>query len=634
MMVLFKRLKNLNSLVLVLMAVLVIFVRGYGQEAKLGDVPDGGRATAVHRIKLYDETGAVILPDDQPLMPFSTQKTCGECHDYQKISLGWHFNAHNPAVAAGRPGQPWLLIDKKTATQLPLSYRPWPGCYRPDSLGLSEWEFVQKFGRYLTGGGIAADDSLQSPEYLFRWQVSGRLEVNCLACHDADAGYDPVEFADQVVRQNYRWAPTGASNLALVRGSARDMPDQYDIYRGSDPDNPRAIAPTVLYSAHVFDAQNKVFFDIAGKGPSSRCYFCHSNRFGAKNAETHWQQQEDVHLAAGLSCASCHRNGLNHAMTRGYADESAPSDPSAIRALTCKGCHLDDPSASTPIHGRYGAPNPAHAGIPPIHFDKLSCTACHSGPWPTEKAVAVRTSWSHALGIHSPNKVEDRMPDIVAPIFVKGENGQIAPHYLVWPAFWGRLRGKSVTPIAPAEVKSVAGEFLMPDSLAGPPNWPVLADSQIIKVLHRLALTDSLVGVPVYLSGGKLYRLNSKGKLSVKQHDQAQPYAWPLAHDVRPASQALGARSCRDCHGLNSAFFFGKVPIASMSAREQNLSQKMTVLQRTSGWYLRVFALSFFFRPWLKAIIIIAGLVIAGVVFLYLFQGLAMLTRRLADSEA
>ena len=51
------------------------------QESMLGDVSDGSRAVPVHLIKLYDEDGSVIRPNETHLLPFSTRETCGKCHD-------------------------------------------------------------------------------------------------------------------------------------------------------------------------------------------------------------------------------------------------------------------------------------------------------------------------------------------------------------------------------------------------------------------------------------------------------------------------------------------------------------------------------------------------------------------------
>jgi len=137
---------------------------------KLGDVSDGSRAVPVHLITLYNELGYTkedkIFPDDEPLLPFSMRQTCGECHSYDIISKGWHFNAADTNVAPGRLGQPWLFVDLRTATQIPLSYRPWPGTFTPQQLGLTPWKFIQRFGRHIPGGSAGELDSNEPDEIL------------------------------------------------------------------------------------------------------------------------------------------------------------------------------------------------------------------------------------------------------------------------------------------------------------------------------------------------------------------------------------------------------------------------------------------------------------------------------------
>ena len=51
--------------------------------------------------------------------------------------------------------------------------------------------------------------------------------------------------------------------------------------------------------------------------------------------------------------------------------------------------------------------------------------------------------------------------------------------------------------------------------------------------------------------------------------DAAQPYAWPLGHNVRPARQALGATGCYECHGENSLFFNAKLePVGALPGQQ------------------------------------------------------------------
>ncbi len=113
----------------------------------------GSRSQYTHWIDLYDASRRRIDPTDPKAPPYSPRRTCGSCHDYEAISLGHHFNAIQNSTKPGRPGEPWIWTDTRTGTQIPLSYRGWPGTYEPGALGISTWDFVLKFGRHLPGGG-------------------------------------------------------------------------------------------------------------------------------------------------------------------------------------------------------------------------------------------------------------------------------------------------------------------------------------------------------------------------------------------------------------------------------------------------------------------------------------------------
>ena len=114
---------------------LLLMVQSYAEEELLlGDVSDGNRSVPVHLIEMFDADSGRIRSDDQPMMPFSTKQTCSPCHNYEKIRLGWHFSAGDSTAISCRPGQPWILVDYLTATQIPLSYRDWPGIFHPNDI--------------------------------------------------------------------------------------------------------------------------------------------------------------------------------------------------------------------------------------------------------------------------------------------------------------------------------------------------------------------------------------------------------------------------------------------------------------------------------------------------------------------
>ncbi len=583
-------------------------------QKKIGDVSDGSLAVPVHLIGLLDGEGDKISPGVEPVLPFSMRQTCSDCHSYEIISRGWHFNAVDVNAVPGRKGQPWIFVDSGTCTQIPLSYRPWPGVFHPAKLGISSFKFTHLFGRHMPGGGVGELDS-DDPDDLVRQDVSGKLEINCMSCHSAAPGQDQAEYAGQVARQNFRWAAAAACEFASVKGAAVTQPDTYD------PLMDDAIATT--YRENTFDHEKKVLFDIVRKAPNERCYFCHSNLDVGKSGSEKWTADEDVHLAAGLTCVDCHRNGLDHNITRGYEGEDLASKNPLAASATCEGCHTE---------GRLGAPVPQHPGIPPVHFEKLTCTACHSGPWPEQMTYRGKTSRAHALGTHNSNESADALPHIMYPVFAQQADDRIAPHKLIWPAFWATLKEQKVTPIDLNLAKRAVGRNLARAKPRSFGDWPTLTEEHITKALQSLKKT--VEGEPVYICGGKLYGLDESGQLrGPQEHPAAQPYLWPIAHNVRPAAQSLGVRRCEDCHSTDGPFFFGEVEIDSPLAAEQVAAKKMVEFQGIAPFYAWAFAFSFVFRPWLKVVALGSCGLIGVVLLLYGLKALACVVKTLVEGD-
>jgi hypothetical protein len=556
----------------------------------LGDKSDGSRAIPVHLIPLLNEDGEKISPDDKPLLPFSIRQTCGACHSYNVIGRGWHFNATDSNVPIGRPAQPWILVDTATGTQIPLSYRTWPGTFRPEQLGLTPRKFLRLFGRHTPGGSVGEQENTDTDE-ITREFISGKLEANCMSCHDADPAHNQAEYAIQMVRENFRWAAAATCGFATVSGSAKDMPDTYDPLMPQVLDDPKLTPPSVTYRKEVFDSKNQVFFNVVREVPNERCYFCHSNMYLVNKDTEKWQSDKDVHLAAGLTCVDCHRNGLDHNIIRGYEGEDANSKNPLAATSSCQGCHLEGKLSLVPVAGRLGAPVPKHAGIPPVHLDKLACTACHSGPWPSQETILVKTSRAHRLGTTNVNKSPEVLPHIVSPVFAKQLNGKIAPHKLIWPAFWGVLKDQNdVTPIDIEVVRKTAGEIFAKEKLQASDGWLSPTTEHIAEALKKLLSEKSVEGKPVYIAGGNLYYLDDTGKLCREEgHPAARPCLWAIAHDVRPAAQALGVRRCEDCHSAEAPFFFGKVWVDSPVQGEGGIFRRMTDMYKIGGpVYVRV----------------------------------------------
>jgi hypothetical protein len=616
-----------------LAAIIVLFlfaINIYAQTPKLGDESDGNRSVPIHLIDMLDEQGIRIHSDVFPQQPFSTKQTCNECHTYDIISSGWHFNAGDSGVVDGRPGQPWIISDALTATQIPVHYRNWQGIFRPADLGISNFEFAEKFGRHMPGGAAGERSEQDSPDHFIRWMISGELEVNCMACHDADLGHDQAEYATNARKQNFRWAATSAMEFAQVEGTAKEQKINYDVYSGIGNVDSRSLAPRVTYSPGTFNSKDKTLFNIVKHVPNERCYYCHSTKFIGGEKEERWQWDEDIHLKAGMKCVDCHRNGMDHNMVRGYEGEVEDRGDHSVASFSCAGCHINEDKSSIPQAGRMGAPTPEHKGIPIIHFEKLTCTSCHSGPWPSENSYTAKSSVTHEMGVHGAKKADGAAPHIAAPVFIKNKDGKLEPRKIIYPSFWTFVKDDSLSPILPDVIKPYVFDFVIQvDSTVDSINvaqvleglWPNFTEDNFKDILDTLSTLDSTKQVG-YVSDGLLYTLGDNGALVSKKHEAGNPYSWAIGHDVRPASQSLGVRGCTDCHSLNSGFHFGDVTLASAIAPDNKNKKSMLSFQNVGVLYPRLFALTFLVRPLYKIFLILIGLVLVAVLIKFTLKGL------------
>jgi len=150
-----------------------------------------------------------------------------------------------------------------------------------------------------------------------------------------------------------------------------------------------------------------------------------------------------------------------------------------------------------------------------------------------------------------------------------------------------------------------------------------LTEEQVGLVLKALAAAEAKAGkgdVPpfAYFSGGRSFRLNKDGRLtSVDAGEVAAPVAWPLAHDVRPAQQSLGAKGCTDCHTADSKFFFKTLRAAGPLLTKNAAAKSTTALMGVGGLFQRVFGLTFAVRPWFKFLLAVTVIVSGAVVAVF-----------------
>lgn len=601
-----------------------------------------GDARYLHHIDLYDSENRKITPESN--QPYSPRNTCGRCHDYDTISHGWHFNAFEANASAGgsgatadRVGEPWVWTDARTGTQLPLSYRNWRHLFHPSEAGLSSWAMTHHFGGRIPGGGmgedgkiggkaqspspapVQSDDSLQSADQ--RWALSGTLEIDCMACHAVAGVYDMNERRRQISKQNFAWAPTAALRLGDIAGDVSRI-------RGSNDPSDEEVKkklPSVTYDQRRFASDGSVFIDLVRSPTSNACYQCHSQRSVDDNGvQQRWSHDEDVHIQSGMQCVDCHRNGLDHQMVRGFVGQDhVPTD--SMVTLTCAGCHLGSEAAGPLLDetspwrnhqaGRLGSPKPLHHGLPAIHFEKLACTACHSGQAPRETATRIMTSLAHHLGEKGRRKGHE-LPAMLSGVFTKGSDGRIYPHKAIWPAYWGIAEDvvyetdaadgiRSITPLSPDDVyqwvrktlgvrRDWVKELTLPklDSdqrqevlgeergRVDSSDWTASERDAIKSRQRELGETQfqtkvaaSLIAIEqetqrrpaVYVSGGRVFAANTEGdgliQLDSDSVDSSRVgmITWPMAHNVRPAGWSLGVAGCTECHSDQGAIFASTV---------------------------------------------------------------------------
>jgi len=508
--------------------------------ASWGNHFDGSRTVPVHRIPLLDEEGQKITDTVPDSLPFSAKLTCGACHDYEAIHSGTHFQT----LEQGSPSEPWIAVDEATGTQVPA-----------DRLHLSAWEFTKRFGAHLPGGGVS-DPADPLADSSARWDVSGGLEINCLACHSQSHRQDPTEWAKQIGRENFRWAATAASGIGEVGGMASRLPDYWNIHAGANPDDPIfAVPPTVNYDSSLFDSKHRIWFDI-GKPQDSSCLQCHSTYpIGTPRQEL----QPDVHTAAGLACTDCHRNGEDHQILRGTTE-----------AMRCETCHTET--------GQFGAPIAAHKGLPPVHFEKLACTTCHSG---SQGLHTVRTSRANRLGIHGRAQWFTESPFILEPVFVKNNEGKIEPRRMMWPAYWAYADGVPID-----------------DDLVHEASTGVLDTAQQVStLLGKLASSENALGEPLFAAGGNLYRRNTDGGLD-RAGKMNTPLTWLWSTETNmvstiPTFDAKAEEIDYDAEGSILAIIdaFNPLDVVLVTqgkrfAKNADGYLEGTNSTQTAGWYL------------------------------------------------
>jgi hypothetical protein len=231
-------------------------------------------------------------------------------------------------------------------------------------------------------------------------------------------------------------------------------------------------------------------------------------------------------------------------------------------------------------------------------------------------------------------RVADGQPTAQDPEKTQADLKRYTPHRMMWPSYWGTLKDGQVTVLNPeaayelvrrplktreftADLADVERDMnltrrkeLLGEERARvkPEEWTAEEKAKIDAAKAELAeaqidqrMSEALAAIEeaypdtqaVYISGGAGFVRAGDNKISAADPqllgDAAEPYAWPLAHNVRPAQQSLGSTGCLECHSDQSLVFQAEVKPVGLLPNQQTVASKAYELQgadmlRLSTW--------------------------------------------------
>jgi hypothetical protein len=525
-------------------------------------------------------------------VPYSPRKTCGTCHDYARITNGYHFQQ-------GRTdGTGKVVISDAFSLKFPWNLSSGMfgkhGLVSPDSSQLarkksetpsdidkSAFYFVQYCGACHPGGGGGEYDrngilyyseetrkwgnEQLEPGFLLDgdytpytmaelmfgapWNKSGVSEADCLICHLK--GYAWKERAAALRSREFRTAATAGAGWAPL----------------TPPEGSEAFAAegvTIDYTRkEVADFEN-LHLQIIRQTPDENCWACHESPDGKQQGQQ-WSAETDVHKAKRLSCLSCHPADKDHNLAKGDSIHLSVRDDLDNTMPSCEDCHYRGRERRAP---RFRHP------FSPRHMKRIACQTCHI---PSQSAVAdlvydlastgspvvydtSRFLSGDPLDPKASAAGADPTPWVPS---LKEYKGRIVPVKPLVVIYWGDLDEKTnvVRPIPLWKVRTLSKPPLNDDD--GDGIAEVNSPEEIKAFLKALKANDSfgtpVSAHPVLIKGGFLYQLDKKGDLEKIKHEQVAPLDLSLSHNVLSGQSVIGARGCKDCHSKSSLFFLRRI---------------------------------------------------------------------------
>ena len=563
---------------------------------------------------LRDEEGNVINPvaGENPGKPYSPKQTCGQCHDYDRITQGYHFmqgKGETPTAdqkarclwvsTPGNYGGNWCspaplyryLSPKKNESAALMdmtSFTFFTSACAACHPGGGAAEFDREGRRYdlwmsdpASGFSSGGDNNFDGDYYQARWSETGVLEADCLLCHMPE--YNISERKKQLGAWNFRWAATAGAGFANVTGSVSD-------------NQPVEAA----YDQELFNADGTVEPHIV-RGPRNEvCLSCHAKP-GWKKRGANFRPRTDVHLRAGLKCVDCHPAGSSatdpriagreeHQLGKGDDPGGHVRDDLDDTCVSCADCHDT---------GRMGAPIAKHRWLPPLHFDEIACQTCHVPQRPVKAALVqagdvfnpgtkIPTKGKHLWTFYGPDGkcwnhygdlemmgYDDKPTDPFRPVLTR-YNGKIYPVNQIHSA-WPGIEVEGETALMQPKMGDVYKMWKAHQ--ADPTKYPELSkiaddSGDDVPEVNRPEEIDALVqsvsqalaetGYPmqgkrvVWVRNDRVYTSGTEFHTLDMHPWEASPFAnvHKYSHDVLPANAALGVNGCTDCHHPDSDFFF------------------------------------------------------------------------------
>jgi len=605
---------------------------------------------------LYDEDGNLIDPVHgiNADKPYSPKQTCGKCHDYGKITEGYHFqqgaDESLPAELAercqwvstpGNYGGAWCspgplyryLSPKRNSTARTMDMTSFSfitaGCAACHPGG-GPMEFDRDGKRYdrwmsdpASGFAPGGDNNLDGDYYKARWSETGVLEADCMICHMPE--YDFSARGKQLDELNLRWAATAGAGFGKVVGSTAS---------GNHV--------TARYDSSRFNEDGTASPHIVREPRDNSCLACHAKP-GWKKRGANFRDRTDVHVAAGLKCVDCHPSGSHaddvrikgkelHQLGKGDDPGGYVREDLDNTHRDCTYCHLT---------GYLNAPVARHDWLPPLHLEKISCQTCHI-PERAVKAALVQasdvfnpgakipTAGKHLWTFYGPDAeywnhygelemmgYDDKPTDRYRPVLAryKGKIYPVNRVHTAWPGI--EIDGK------PGLTQPKMGDIytMWSQHLEDPTRWSELSKitddngDGVIEV-NRPEEIDALIrtgtaylretGYPldsrrvVWVYNDRVYSSGADYRQLPKHDFEASPYGnvHKYSHDVFPAKAALGARNgCLDCHFTGSPVLFApvlKYPFDGAGKPVAEPQYSVLGLNRTMVW------LGSFRETWVK----------------------------------